>query len=268
MSSKNTKSTRLIIILLSLMLVVLIFKNYKDNKSALELQNSLKQESFLTQSQLSEMLNKYDSVLSMYNNMDKSALVAINNENNQVKYIDSNNLQNISTQIEKIKDSIGKLKERLVYLQKLKKENTDQANKDVSKLAEIKSGSELKILDLQVRGVKFLKKSSTSNDKFDIEQLRVCFTLEKNLTLLNSEKEFYIQVVNPKNSTVTPNNYYFDNNTKTLQYSKKIKFIYDKNITDVCEYVDLDKNKILKGRYIVNLYNGSTKIASTQYMYN
>ena len=73
MPQKKNNSYRLVIlILLLLLLFLLLFKNYKDNKRADELQSSLKQESYLTQTQLTEMLKKYDSVLVMYNSVDES----------------------------------------------------------------------------------------------------------------------------------------------------------------------------------------------------
>jgi hypothetical protein len=72
MPQKKNNSYRLVILILLLLLFLLLFKNYKDNKRADELQSSLKQESYLTQTQLTEMLKKYDSVLVMYNSVDES----------------------------------------------------------------------------------------------------------------------------------------------------------------------------------------------------
>ena len=71
MSSKRNNNTyKVAILLLSIFLLLVLFKSYKDNKSAKELQDTLKQETLITQSQLSEILTKYDSVSSLYNNFD------------------------------------------------------------------------------------------------------------------------------------------------------------------------------------------------------
>ena len=73
MSSKRNNNTyKVAILLLSIFLLLVLFKSYKDNKSAKELQDTLKQETLITQSQLSEILTKYDSVSSIYNNFDES----------------------------------------------------------------------------------------------------------------------------------------------------------------------------------------------------
>ena len=52
MSQKKNYSYRLIIFFLSLLIVVLLYKGYKDNKTAHELQNSLQEENYITQTQL------------------------------------------------------------------------------------------------------------------------------------------------------------------------------------------------------------------------
>jgi hypothetical protein len=121
---------------------------------------------------------------------------------------------------------------------------------------------------LQVKGVKFLTDNKTPNKVKPIEQIRVCFTVDRNKLISSGEKEFFVQVVNPKNDIVSVEELTFENNNITLKYSKLVKFEYQQQITDVCSYVDLEKNKTVKGRYIVNLYSGTTKISSTIFNYN
>ena len=73
MSSKRKNNTyKAAILLLSFFLLVVLFKSYKDNESAIELQDSLKQETLITQNQLSEILTKYDSVSNLYANFEQS----------------------------------------------------------------------------------------------------------------------------------------------------------------------------------------------------
>ena len=73
MSSKRNNNTyKVAILLLSIFLLLVLFKSYKDNKSAKELQDTLKQETLITQNQLSEILSKYDSVSNLYTNFDES----------------------------------------------------------------------------------------------------------------------------------------------------------------------------------------------------
>ena len=60
MSSNRSNTHKFIILALSVFLLIVLFKSYKDNKSSKELQENLKQESLLTQNQLSEIIEKYD----------------------------------------------------------------------------------------------------------------------------------------------------------------------------------------------------------------
>ena len=269
MPQKKNNSYRLVILILLLLLFLLLFKNYKDNKRADELQSSLKQESYLTQTQLTEMLKKYDSVLVMYNSVDES-LSQISEQNSkkeasQIQYVNPTNLKQVSYQIETIKDSISKLTERLRVLEKFKITAKKTA---VSDIAKPQISSHLVVSNIQARGVKFLKDNTLSSDKKDIEQIRVCFTIDKNDLVDKGDKEIFVQIVNPKNQIISVEKLKFEYNNVILNYSKKVKFFYGQQTTDVCSYVDLEKSKIFKGRYIINIYSGVDKIGTTIFNYN
>ena len=115
MPSNNNNTYKIAVIALSIFLLILLFKGYKDNKCAKELQASLKQESLLTQTQLSEILVKYDSVSTIYNSFDNSfssLTDKVNNvKNNKIK-VNFKNLAELNKQIEQIKDSINLLQEK------------------------------------------------------------------------------------------------------------------------------------------------------------
>ena len=271
MSSKRNNTYKVAILFLSIFLLMVLFKSYKDNKSAKELQETLKQETLITQSQLSEILTKYDSVSSLYANFDKSFTdlsLKVSDLKDPKKNIKFKNLAELNKEIEQIKDSINVLKAKLKQIEKLR-----TIIKPANKTQRITQNTILKdasfeVTNLQVKGVKFLTDNKTPNKVKPIEQIRVCFTVDKNKTITSGEKEFFVQVVNPKNDIVSVEELIFENNSNALKYSKLVKFDYQQQITDVCCYVDLEKNKTVKGRYIVNLYSGITKISSTIFNYN
>ena len=95
-------------------LKIIITESYKDNKSAKELQDTLKQETLITQSQLSEILTKYDSVSSLYNNFDESfqdLSLKVTDLKDPKKNIKFKNLAELNKEIDQIKDSIKLLKD-------------------------------------------------------------------------------------------------------------------------------------------------------------
>lgn len=271
MSSNKNNSYKFIILALSIFLLIVLFKSYKDNKSSKELQQNLKQESLLTQNQLSEIIDKYDSISMIYDNYDEiySNLNLKEDSTKIVKtQIDYKNLSDLNKQIQTIKDSINFLQERLKEIEKIKAIVKPEEKK--SKIAQNNTinSSKFEITNLQVKGVKFLTENLTPSKVKTIEQIRVCFTIDKNEAIPQGEKELFVQVINPKNDIVSVEGLVYEKNNILLKYSKLAKFDYKQQVTDVCSYVDLVKNKTFKGRYIVNLYSGTTKISSTIFNYN
>ena len=106
----------------------------------------------------------------------------------------------------------------------------------------------------------------TSNSQ--IQQLRVCYTLQKNEIVKSGAKTLYIQLVNPKNQIISKENSSIENEAGVkLLYSAVSQVNYNKNDTDVCAYVDLIQNKTPKGKYIINIYSEFTKIGSSTFDY-
>ena len=102
-----------------------------------------------------------------------------------------------------------------------------------------------------------------------IQELRVCFTLEGTEFVGEGNKKIYIQIVNPNNRVVSVDKDVFsDKEGNQTIYSSKTDVAYNQKDTDVCVYVDLEKNKIIKGTYQVNLFYDTKKIGSTSYQYN
>lgn len=271
MSSNKSNSYKFAILALSISLLIVLFKSYKDNKSSKELQANLAQESLLTQNQLSEIIQKYDSVSMMYTNYESNfSKLGVKEKNvSAIKsQVNFKNLAELNNEIETIKDSINLLQDRLKQIQILKSsfKTVEKKSKIVQK--NTYSNSRFEVTNFQVKGVKFLTENTSPTKTKAIEQIRVCFTLDKNEAITKGEKEIFIQVINPKNDIVSVEGLVFEKNNALLKYSKLAKFDYNQQVTDVCNYVDLEKVKTFKGRYIVNLYSGTTKISSTIFNYN
>lgn len=271
MSSNRNNTYKLAILTLSIFLLIVLFKSYKDNKSSKELQDNLKQESLLTQNQLSEIIDKYDSITLVYNNYDETfSDFDVKGTNSKIvkTAVDQKNLSELNKQIQTIKDSINILQLRLKEIEKIKAlvKPQEKATKIIQ--SNTYNSSKFEITNLQVKGVKFLTENATPSKVKTIEQIRVCFTIDKNEAIAEGEKELFVQVINPKNDIVSVEGLVYEKNNTVLKYSKLTKFDYKHQVTDVCSYVDLVKNKTFKGRYIVNLYSGLTKIGSTIFNYN
>ena len=107
----------------------------------------------------------------------------------------------------------------------------------------------------------------SKNREGKIQQIRVCFTLEGNEFVRNGNKQLYVQVVNPKNQIISVKDTHLEANNLKLTYSAKTEAMYAKKDLDVCTYVDLEADKTIKGKYIINIYNSFCKIGSTIFEY-
>ena len=253
--NKITKISILILMLLSLFLGVKYYKVSDDFNAYVE---SSDLENKVLESQLTEILHKYDSV-SAKNKIDSirfDQIIKPNNSNGIVDKTFNNSL---------VEDSI------VFYAKELQKAKKENRNLTVANLVETKKNNsktnKLSALNINAKGVKIYSDAYKMSEA-KIQQLRVCFTLEENQLVNSGVKTIYVQVVNPKNQIISlgDTSVESDANVK-LQYSASVTTNYQKKDTDVCTYVDLEKNKTIKGKYKINIYHDFVKIGTTIFEY-
>lgn len=105
------------------------------------------------------------------------------------------------------------------------------------------------------------------NDKASrVDDLKVCFTLPQNSIATTGVSSFYLQVINPENNVMgVARSVKFGD--QTLTYSKEIKFNYQGKELDICELINADVEKIIKGTYRVNLYNGPIRVGNSEIVF-
>lgn len=253
MTNKKNKITKISIIVL-LFLLLFFSVNYFSVK--VELADFKKQSELeikVLENQLSEILHKYDSLSE--ESIKNAPLIALATDS--------------VTSVNQTADSMS------YYADKAKALNAKIASKNQALIKDKIStaapnpvaANRLSAININAKGVKIysdLYKSSNSQ----IQQLRVCYTLQKNEIVKSGAKTLYIQVVNPKNQIVSKENSSVENEAGVkLVYSAVSEVNYNKNDTDVCAYVDLIQNKTPKGKYIINVYSEFTKIGSSTFDY-
>lgn len=249
MTQNNNSLYKLISILLTILLVIVVFKNYRELNKTKEKENILKEESVIIQSQLSEMINQYDSLIDLYNSNYKKSNNTLDSTINPAA--------SINEQIKSIEDSILVLKTKLKYLEQIKSELI--ISKKVYKKNE--NSGKLIVKNFNVKGVKFGNTNPHVSKASTIDQLRVCFTLLQNKVIQSGEKTFYIQVLNPKNETITKEGFIIPNSK--IAYTKLLKLNYKKQAMDVCEFLEIDKKELIKGSYIITLYTNDNEVAQS-----
>ena len=97
------------------------------------------------------------------------------------------------------------------------------------------------------------------------DKIRVCYTVAKNRLVQSGDKEFFVQVLDPKNNVLGVNEQ-VKFGEQSLNYSVISKFNYENGNLDICEFVtnntDVDFEK---GLYQVNVFNANELVSSSQF---
>lgn len=268
-----------VLIISSLILVVLLFLSlynfYKitSNFDTFKVKSST--ELKLKQSQLDEILIKYDSLKSFtssdptltISNLDKIESVIFENKTGK---FENSSEDDINSQINSLKTAIDENSKEVIYLnKKISLDKKALGNLESLKQKEIKiKADKLSAININTRGVKIITDKYGRSKDDRIQQLRVCFTVEGNEFIRKGDKKFYIQVVNPRNQIISSESTFIELKDVKLIYSAKVEANYNQKDTDICTYVDLEKSKTIKGKYKINVYNEFSKIGTAIFEHN
>ena len=261
------------------------FTNYKSIKSYEEF---LKQEKFLIEQELIEMLESYDELSQDYNLMASQLQEAKLETKNA---LDSLRLLKSDLSI------ITKFKEQLIILkskskvllntidslnianEQLQKENQDALytiekksftindltakNNLLSKVidnAAILKVSDVKAKSYKLRGPKkrFTTKARRAN------AIDVCVLLAENPLTENGQKDIFIQIVSPDGNIVSDKGEVLFGEF-SLIYSKKEVITYNNENLEICTAIiaDEDDKPFQKGDYLINVFHKNMKLGST-----
>lgn len=275
MALKKNNVLKLSTLILAMLLFFSLFNFYKVTANFDNFKEKSSEENKLKQSQLDEILFKYDSlkITSTYNaSSNPDDLVRIDNkilESKKDNIVNSDE-KTINTQIRILKSVIDSDSKQLDLLSKKIVSNKKTLNNLVSlKQKEVKVNAEkLSVININARGVKIITDKYTRPSDKKIQQLRVCFTVEGNEFVKKGEKKFYIQVVNPRNQIISSESTFIELTDVKLVYSAKVEANYSQKDIDICTYVDLEKSKTIKGKYKINVYNEFSKIGTAIFEHN
>ena len=275
MALKKNNVLKLSTLILGMLLLFSLFNFYKVTSNFNNFKEKSTLETQLKQSQIDEILTKYDS---LQENSLKGDLINVTDidtiESNDF-FNKSNNLINsdenkINAEIKELKNAIKIDSKEVVALNK----KIFSIRKTLNKLESLKQkevkfkADKLSVININARGVKIISDKYTRLGDKKIQQLRVCFTVEGNEFIKKGEKKFYIQVVNPRNQIISSESTFIELMDVKLIYSAKVEANYTQKDIDICTYVDLEKDKTIKGKYKINVYNEFSKIGTAIFEHN
>lgn len=288
-TQNNNLTLKILIGVLAALLLILGIFTYKFYNEEKQNKAILQQEKDLIESELGELITKYDNAIALNEVMDDHLLKA---KERIVVLLDSvkDNDANLAL-ISRYRREVGKLKkerERLFKLaDSLTAANTrlatdldstsvalnqriilsDSLQTQNSKLAEIvERGAALTAANIKAEGVRVRNngKITDASKASRAEKVRVCFTLSPNKLTEKGDKELFVQVINPENNLIGDKiSVNFDD--AVLTYSGRNKVFYENEALDVCILVDAAQGELVKGNYVVNLFSGPRMISNTQF---
>ncbi|MBP2831325.1 hypothetical protein J8281_03915 [Aquimarina sp. U1-2] len=288
-TQNNNLTLKILIGVLGALLLILGIFTYKFYNEEKQNKAILQQEKDLIESELGELITKYDNAIALNEVMDDHLLKA---KERIVVLLDSvkDNDANLAL-ISRYRREVGKLKKERERLFKLADSLTvantqlstdldststalneriilsDSLQTQNEKLAEIvERGSALTAANIKAEGVRVRNsgKISSSSKASRAEKVRVCFTLSPNKLTEKGDKELFVQVINPENNLIGDKvSVNFDD--AVLTYSGRNKVFYENDALDVCVLVDTTEGELVKGNYVVNLFSGPRMISNTQF---
>jgi len=262
------------------------FTNYETVKSH---QTFLEQEKHLVESELSEMITRYDVVgetnktLASQLNTIKSDLQAtldslrllksdvsvILKYKQQLATLKSKNemLFNSFDSIIEVKNNLER--DNLLAHNQLNdqiKANAALKTENKSLESSVKKGALLTANSFKAKAFRTqLGKHIATNKAAQAQTIEVCFALAENALTEKGQKDIYIQIVNPKNNVVADKGE-VKFTTTSLIYSDKQVIDYNNKVVDVCVQIDGDTDDIpfTKGTYFVSIFHKDRKLGSTQ----
>ena len=279
---------RLIISSLLVVLTVLGVYSFTNYKSIESYKEFLKQEKFLIEKELSEMLKSYDGLTQNYDLMAsqlqeakletkvtldslrllKSDLSIITKFKDQLLVlktrskvllgaIDSLNAANTKLQQEK-RYALNTIEKKTIAINELEEVN-DSLNKTIDEASLLKANSiEAVSYKLKSGKKRFTEKAKRAN------AIDVCIKLSENPLTKKGEKDIYIQIVSPQGNVVSDKGEVIFGNT-SLIYSKKEIFNFDNNNLKICTAIIArdDDQPFSKGYYFVNVFHKDRKLGGT-----
>lgn len=291
MSTENTEynSTKFKVLLgiISVLLILLSVYTFRLYNTSQKTESTLISQKADIETELEELIVNYDEIIQDNELKDNSIIEA---KQRIVVLLDSvkNSEANVQL-IRRYKIEIGKLKtERKLMFRKadsliaanqtlaIERDSTisvlgetirvvDSVTEQNQALAEtIKIGSIVKTLDLIGSAVIVRKSGKLVETKRSgrADRIRACFTLAPNPIAEKGDRLLFVQVINSKNNLLGKKAV-MEFEGATLNYSESTKVFYENEELDVCILVNASEADLVKGTYTVNVFDGSTQVAST-----
>lgn len=246
--------------------LTLSFNLYRLSSENKSLKDKISLENSIHKNELSEILKRYDSVSNVLGtNTKRSSLLfkTVIHPEGAVKQPQAVTADLKKTEKVKQKIASTKTKERKKTAKAASNELSSLENDD----ADLKS-KQLKAMNVSVRGVKIIYSDFLETNRSNkIDQIRICYTLAYNENIGRGNQEIFYQIVNPEHTVLSNGLHPNEKYNSDLDCTARGIVFYDNKATDVCAFVDVDKKKLIKGDYEVNIIHQDRIIGTANFQF-
>ena len=289
-SESNNRSLKVVLGILVLLLVATAFYTYTLYNDSANTEKQLIEEKAVVMKDLSNMAEQYDVAIGENDAANQklveardriqglmdSLKVSDNNVRSLWRYkkkflaleeeMDDLLAENDSLKVENallatVLDSTQtQLSESTVFNDSLLAQNTELA--DIVENAAVLSTAGLKGFGVIVRSSGKLIPTERARRT---DKIRVCYTVTRNSLVLAGDKEFFVQVLDPKDNVLGLNEQ-VQFEEKILNYSLISKFNYESKNLDICEFIEPRGDASFgKGRYVINFFNEKDLVSTSEF---
>lgn len=147
-----------------------------------------------------------------------------------------------------------------------KRQNTNLTRQKEELADKVNLASTMRIYNLNASAVRFKGGSKeTDTDRANrTERIKIDFTLAQNDLVQSGTKLFYVRIADPSKAIIskgTGDEYAFESNGETLQFTEKIRVNYDGRETDVrAYYIKPSNRELAPGFYFIDVYEQGGKL--------
>ena len=184
------------------------------------------------------------------------------------------NLQEISQHYVRQMDSLYTVNRELVAenerireeFQAERRQNTNLTRQKEELTNKVNQAATMKLFNYSAQAVRFKGsgKETPTDRAARAERIRIDFTLAANELIDPGTKLFYVRIASPNRAIIskgTGDEYAFQSNGETLQFTEKVRVNYDGNETPVrAYYTKSDAYEMMPGTYFIDVYEEGGKL--------
>lgn len=291
-SENKTKKPILLYVLLGLLAIALVFlalrnSSLKNDKEVLEAEKELQRADF--QAEVDSLMKVHNELKESYGDLslelaEKDSIIQADAVEIK-KLLDSQwdyyrvkkklaELQTISQRYVRQMDSLYTVNRELVAenerireeFQAERRQNSNLTRQKEELTNKMNQAATMKLYNYKVQAVRFKggNKEATTDRADRTERIRIDFTVAANDLIQPGTKLFYVRIADPKRAIIskgTGDEYAFQSNGETLQFTEKVRVNYDGTETAVrAYYTKPDAYEMMPGTYFIDVYEQGGKL--------